>query len=149
MPIYMKFDGIDGDVTAQGHEKWIEIHSISMGAANPPGTERASSPSVSEIVVTKSTDISSVKLMLATTGGNLLNGGRIDFTNVGEGQDQVYMKYTLENVLVTSFQVSGDGNSRPMESLSLNFTKVTYQTIHRGADGSVIASPSGFWDNRR
>ncbi len=24
-PIFMKYDGIDGDVTAAGHEKWIEL----------------------------------------------------------------------------------------------------------------------------
>ena len=24
-PIYMNFDGIDGDVTSRGHDKWIEL----------------------------------------------------------------------------------------------------------------------------
>ncbi len=27
----MKIDGIDGNVTASGHEKWIELHSVSFG----------------------------------------------------------------------------------------------------------------------
>lgn len=31
MPIYMKIDGIDGDVKSKGFEKWFDIHSFSMG----------------------------------------------------------------------------------------------------------------------
>ena len=43
MPIYMKFEGIDGGVTAQGYEKWIELQSYSYqstcrgGDARRPG----------------------------------------------------------------------------------------------------------------
>lgn len=29
-PIYMKIDGVDGSVTAAGHEKWIELDSVQM-----------------------------------------------------------------------------------------------------------------------
>ena len=63
MPIFMKHDGIDGDVTAEGHEKWIELGSCQFGVGrsitNPTakgGDREASAPSVSEIVVTKVTD---------------------------------------------------------------------------------------------
>ena len=31
MQFYMKIEGIDGDVTAKGHEKWIELESVSFG----------------------------------------------------------------------------------------------------------------------
>ena len=31
MPIYMNFDGITGNVTAEGHEKWIELNSCQLG----------------------------------------------------------------------------------------------------------------------
>ncbi|HEY6843910.1 MAG TPA: type VI secretion system tube protein Hcp, partial [Thermoanaerobaculia bacterium] len=39
-PIYMKIDGIKGDVTTSGHENWIEVLSFSFGAshmASPTG----------------------------------------------------------------------------------------------------------------
>ena len=31
MPIYMKYDGINGEVTAAGHEKWIELGGVTWG----------------------------------------------------------------------------------------------------------------------
>lgn len=42
-----------------------------------------------------------------------------------------YMAIELENALISSESVSGHGGAasgRPMESLSLNFTKITYST---------------------
>ena len=27
-PIFMQYDGVDGSVTAAGHEKWIELNSV-------------------------------------------------------------------------------------------------------------------------
>ena len=29
-PIYMKYDGVDGSVSAAGHEKWIELTSVQI-----------------------------------------------------------------------------------------------------------------------
>src|SRR5262249_52981798 len=72
MPIYMEYDGgsIAGDATAEGHEKWIELNSLQWGVgrgiSSPTGgsaDRESSAPSVSEIVVTKPTDIASVKLL--------------------------------------------------------------------------------------
>lgn len=33
-PIYMKFDGVDGETAAKDHKDWIEIESISFGATS-------------------------------------------------------------------------------------------------------------------
>jgi type VI secretion system secreted protein Hcp len=49
------------------------------------------------------------------------------FTIKQNGKD--YHRIELENILVSSFQTSGggSGNDRPMESLSLNFTKIEFK----------------------
>ena len=76
MPIYMKVDGVDGSVTAAGHEKWIELDSAQMGVnrhvteATGRGTNReASAPSVSEIVITKPLDCASTGLFRLSLWG--------------------------------------------------------------------------------
>jgi type VI secretion system secreted protein Hcp len=63
MPIYMQYEGINGSVTAAGHEKWIELTSLSMNvirnvtSPSGRGTNReAAVPSVSEILVTGKPD---------------------------------------------------------------------------------------------
>lgn len=62
-PIYMKFQGIDGDVTAEGHKKWIDLGSLQWGVGRgsvrrpAQAAERESSaPSISEVTVTKMMD---------------------------------------------------------------------------------------------
>ncbi|HYM02686.1 MAG TPA: type VI secretion system tube protein Hcp, partial [Stellaceae bacterium] len=70
MPIYINYDGIKGDTTAEGHEKWIEVNSfqwgVGRGISSPTGgsaDRESSAPSVSEIVVTKHTDTASIDLL--------------------------------------------------------------------------------------
>jgi len=43
----------------------------------------------------------------------------------------------LQNMLISSYSVSGhggDNHDRPMESLSLNFAKITCETLPRSPD---------------
>jgi type VI secretion system secreted protein Hcp len=138
MPIYMQYEGIDGAVTAKGHEKWIELDSCQLGVnrhvtnATGRGTNReASAPAVSEIVATKSQDDASLKLFRASLWGEGKKV-KIDFCKAGD-KFEPYMQLELENTLISSYSVSGHGHAgadtRPMESLSLNFTKITYNAI--------------------
>src|SRR5262245_40880375 len=114
MPIYMKIEGVPSTGTGKGaHEKWIELLSCQLGThrnvKDPSGASvnrEASVPSVSEVVVTKMGDDDSAtlfKLALHGTGKKVT----IDFTN-REG-DSVYLTLELENVLITSYNVSGHG----------------------------------------
>ena len=60
MPIYMNYNKIPGDVTADGHAKWIELNKlrfgIGRGIASPTGAfgdRESSAPSVTRLRVTK------------------------------------------------------------------------------------------------
>jgi type VI secretion system secreted protein Hcp len=144
MPIYMKYEAIEGDVTAKGHEKWIEVNSfqwgVGRGISSPTGgsaDRESSAPSVSEIVVTKPTDVATIKLLdqaLQGEGENVT----IDFCKTDKGDLNVYLSYSLENTMISGYSASSGGD-RPMESLSLNFTKVMCRDVGLGAkneDGS-------------
>ncbi len=133
-PIFMNYDNLNipGDVTAAGHEKWIEINSFQFGVtrtiSNTAGSadRQASAPSVSEIVITKLMDKSSPLLFKEALSGN----GKpvtIDFVTSGGGPSgpTVYAQYKLENVLISGYSTSSGGD-RPTESISLSFTKITY-----------------------
>ena len=70
MPIYMKYAALKGDVTASGHETWIELNSfqwgVGRGISSPTGASadrESSAPSVSEITVTKANDVASAPLL--------------------------------------------------------------------------------------
>jgi hypothetical protein len=41
MPIFMHFEGIEGNVTAKGYEKWIEVNSFQFGSGRGISTRPA------------------------------------------------------------------------------------------------------------
>lgn len=133
MAIYMNYDSIQGDVTETGHTQWIELHSFQWGLGRGISTsvgsaaERESSaPSVSEVVISKQNDIATGKLMQEALGGHGKTV-KIDFTRTDKNKQDVYLSLELTNTLISGYSHSGGGD-RPMETISLNFTKVQFKT---------------------
>lgn len=144
MPIYMGvFDkpnvlsrSFRGDVTATGYEGWIELQSAQLGTSrsnNSAGSGRGTGKApLSEIVVTKLQDSASNALLRESLEGE----GRLVVIAFVKG-GTAYMTIILRGTLISSFSVSGQGglpDSKPMESLSLNFTQITYNVQDKSPD---------------
>ena len=145
MAIYMKYGDIKGPVTTEGFKNWIELTSAQLGAHRSIGTaargstsREHSEPSISEIVVTKLTDVASPKLFLDAVAGKLDSKVEIKWTTTTKGKVETFLAIKLENTGVASYNVSSSGDM-PMESLSLNFTKIT--TTFTGMDPGIGGSP--------
>ena len=108
---FLKLDGIDGESTDDTHKGWIEINSYSLDRA-----------AQTVQIARNKTSRSSAKLALFCTKGTHIKKAVLHVRKSGGD----YMKIELENVLITSYQTSASSSGRPMESLSLNFTKITY-----------------------
>jgi len=151
MPIYMNYNNIPGDATAEGHEKWIELNScqwgIGRGISSPTGgssDRESSAPSVSEIVVTKATDVSSTKVLNEGYQGE---GQKvtIDFCKTDKGKLEVFLTLSLENTMISGYSLSSGGD-RTTESLSLNFTKIEFKNVNMGAAGETGSPDSTTYD---
>jgi len=136
MPIYMKMTRkglpvVTGDATAKGHEKWIELSSVQMGVSRSISTapDPAASATASEITITKSQDSASMALWKQSLWGE---GMTIQIDLVKSGRP--YLTYTLQNALISGYTPG------PMESLSLTFTKMTFDTHGTGPDVSGHAA---------
>jgi type VI secretion system secreted protein Hcp len=153
MPIYLEYDSgkVKGDVTAEGHEKWIEVNSFQWGLGRAictrPGKvadRESSAPSIREITVTKALDDSTVRLMQeALTGEGVW--AQIDFSKTDKGKLEVYASYLMENCMISDYSASSDGD-RPQEALTLNFTAIECKVIPMGGDGSGGDSSSVTYD---
>ena len=149
MAIYLHVEGLEGDVTAAGHESWIECESLNWGVARgiqtPTGSaqERESTaPSISEVSVVKVMDKCTPKLFTeATVGvGKLV---KIDLVQTGD-QLETYMAYTLTDTLISSYSVSS-GGEKPTESVTFNFTKVEMKyTPFDNKNNPLGAIPAGY-----
>lgn len=131
MAIYLKYDTIKGNVTAEGFKEWIELGSfqwgVGRGIGSPHGSEgvrESSEPSLSEVSVTKQLDKASNDLLAAALHGKPVKA-EIVFTRTksGGGGVEEFLRYELSNTMTSGYSVSSGGD-RPSESLSLNFTKV-------------------------
>jgi type VI secretion system secreted protein Hcp len=91
----------------------------------------ASAPTVSDIVITKPTDIATVNLLRESLAGE----GQvvtIDFSKTDKGALTVYLSYTLTNTVISGYSISSGGDL-PEESISLNFTKIQCRDLLPGA----------------
>jgi type VI secretion system secreted protein Hcp len=150
--IYLQYEGIDGDVTSAGHEKWIECNSFQFGigrgitsSVSSAADREGTAASVSEIVVTKSNDAATQPLYKAALHGEGKTV-KIDFCRTKQGGgEEPYMQFELEQTLVSGHSMSSGGD-RPMESLSLNFIKITYANIPAGASLGSEATTRVIYD---
>lgn len=144
MAIYLEYNkgSIKGDVTQNKHTNWIAISSfqwgvgrgISGGVGNQKNRE-ASEASVSEVTITKQLDASSALLCqedLVTQKGVPVI---IDFVRTGPKGDDIFLKFTLTNTLISGYSISSGGD-RPSESITFNFTKIEYSNTPMKDDGT-------------
>lgn len=136
MAIFLKYGSIKGETTQLTHKEWIEVNSfqfgvgrgISMGVGG--GSKReATAPSVSEIVLTKSFDVSSPLLLKEAIGGKAVEV-KIEMTQTdSSGKHVSYQKYILSDTLISGYSISSGGD-RPSESISLNFGKIDSEYLN-------------------
>jgi type VI secretion system secreted protein Hcp len=144
MAVYMKYGSVKGPVTTDGFKDWIELHSFQWGVGRSIGTaargstsREHSEPNLSEVSVTKPSDVATPKLFLDAVAGKLDNKVTIKFTTTTKGKVETFLTYELENCGLSHYSLSSGGDM-PMESLSLNFTKIskTFTGMDPGTSGS-------------
>ena len=146
MAIYMNWDGVPGDVTEANHTGWIELTSFQWGigrgigsAMSGQASRESSIPSVSEVVVTKRMDKASPGLWTDSVAGQLNTTVKIEFTTTSKGATETFLSYEFDNTGLSGYSVSSGGDM-PTESLSLNFTKMSW--TYTGMDPAVSGSPT-------
>lgn len=131
MPVFMEFEGIEGNVTMDGYAKQIELHSFQWGVGRGismitgrTANREVSSPSISEVTVTKSMDKSTPLLVQESVIGTKGKKVILHLVRTGGDTEEEFMTYTLHDCLISSYSVSGSGDGEAGESLSLSFTGI-------------------------
>jgi len=131
MAIYVQYEGIKGNTTADGYKDHLTVNSVQFGVGRgismEPGNlsnREATRPTISEITVTKVADTSSTALFKEAVTGSAGKKVVIKFVQTGSDKLIEYMTYTLEDCLVSGYSISADSEGDPMESISLSFAKV-------------------------
>ena len=138
---YIKYDGIDGEVTEAKYKGAIEL--TAWGWQLSESAEPAV-PIVRPIELTKQADSTTPKLHEFLLNGKRAPTATIAFT-VGTGQDEFeYMKVEMTNVMISSYSMSGSGAEKSTETVSLNFDSycVTSSYIDPATGGIITTEPA-------
>jgi type VI secretion system secreted protein Hcp len=131
MAIYLQYDGIKGNVTADGYKDHIAVDSVQFGVGRgismEPGNmsnREATRPSVSEVTLTKVADNSVTAIFKEAVTGSAGKKVVIKFVRTGADKVQEFMDYTLEDCLVSGYSMSASSEGDPLETVTLSFSKI-------------------------
>lgn len=131
MAIYVEYEGIKGNVTADGYKDHLAVMSVQFGVgrgismeAGRMSNREATRPSLSEITLSKLADTSATALFKEAVTGSAGKKVVIKFLKTGADKVVEFMTYTLEDCLVSGYSVSADSEGDPMESISLSYAKI-------------------------
>lgn len=139
---YIKYDGIDGESTDKGHEKWSDILSFGFGVSREKGKVF---PKV-EIDVTaasKPVDKSSPILMLQCATDSTLPSSFVEYTKDIQGRQQTYLKIEMSDVFISKYEFGKSstavGNDLvPVDAVSLDFQEVKMTYIPFDGNGEPL-----------
>jgi type VI secretion system secreted protein Hcp len=152
--MFLEFQGknsFDGESKDDKYKGKIEIMSYSLGVSNAGsgavgGGSGTSKSSFTDLSIQKHVDKSSPNFFISCANGSHIDKAFIHVRKAGENP-QEYLTITMEEVFIAHFSNAGsDGAGLPMDSASLNFSKIEFKYSPQKADGSLDpANPKG-WD---
>lgn len=146
--VFLLIDGITGDSKVDGHVDEMELEGWNIGASIPVGPRTSGGSAAAgtsvhqDLSCTKAIDEASNDLINATWTGKTIAEAVLTVQRQGEsGEAKVdYMKITLTDVLVSSYNRSGSPGGVPVESFTLNYATIKSEYFTTDAAGG-----SGGW----
>ncbi|HKX55686.1 MAG TPA: type VI secretion system tube protein Hcp [Xanthomonadales bacterium] len=136
--IYMKIDGVPGDVQGpDGARDWFIADSFSFGveremkeSGEKGGTEdiNIGVGELQECTISKSMDSASGHLAQYAINGNSPGQGTVCFSSGidASGAPNCYLVYKLDRAFVKSWSTSGDADDRPTEEVAFYYNKIAF-----------------------
>ena len=148
---YLKLGGLQGESQDAAHTGWIEVLSFSWGASRSgiaAGGGGAGKVSFSDFTIVKVLDKSSPLLAVNLASGKYLSSAVLELVRP---DGQVFMDYKLSDLRLSAIQENAgagvsSSDDRPMESISLNFSKIEYDYTPYGIDGTPGMTVTAGWD---
>jgi len=160
--MFIQIEGIKGDSTDSAHKEWIEVlayeHSIAQatgGAHSAQGTHAGGRADFSDFSFTKKLDSASPLLALFCASGKPIPKITVELCRA-MGDKTCFMKYTLEETIVSSYRPAGHAqgdDALPLESIGLRFGGIKYEYTPTdakggGKKGAAVKSGWSLFENK-
>jgi len=147
--MFIKIKDIPGESADKSHSQEIDILSLLWSNAvqsTRTGIGAGKSSPADLLSVTKYIDKSTPKLFEALATGKHIDEATLVVRKSG-GTPVEYLKYTLQDVMVSSYSTTGSGSEdRPTESISFNYGRIEVQYTELNSDGTPGKVTVRGWD---
>jgi type VI secretion system secreted protein Hcp len=154
LDMFCKIDGIDGESTDDAHADWIELLSYSHGVSQPvsgasrSGGRTGGRADFQDFTITKTIDKATPDLNLYCCNGKHITKIEIELCLATEDK-HTFMKYELEDVVVSSVSPGGSADSsevKPLETVSFAYGKIKWEYTPIDNTGNAGAAVDRTWD---
>jgi type VI secretion system secreted protein Hcp len=131
---------IDGESTVTDFKKMIELlsysHSLSQQVTNDQSNTKRTSgkPNIHDFTVTKFQDLSTCKLIDACLKAAPIPTLKMTVGQNDNGKVTKLFTYEMTNALVSSYSVGGGGSGKPHETVTFNFTAITWTYVQQQSE---------------
>ncbi len=154
---YLKIPTIDGEATAKGYEKQIELLSYSHEVSQHSGGSMSASGGLSggrvdhgNFTVTHLLDKSSPKLSAACCTGEHIKDITVSILRAtGEGAGTKFMETKMSDVIVSKVKPAGSSKGTdplPLEEVQFAYGKIEWTYSEVGQDGKKKGDIKTGWD---
>src|SRR5262245_4518332 len=149
---FLKVEGIEGESTDKTHKNTIQVESFSWGETQTGSSSHGSGGGAGKVLmqdfhfVTKFSK-ASPSLFLACATGQHIKKAEL-FCRKAGGKQEEFLKVTLTDLLVSSYQTGGSGHSDivPTDQISLNFSKIEFEYKEQKPDGTLAGPTKAGYD---
>jgi type VI secretion system secreted protein Hcp len=150
--IFIKFDGIDGEVNVNPHSGWSNVACLNQGhlltgGENTEGTRQRGDVTLEDMTLVKPMDKATPKIAEAICKGTIIPTVMIHMAGTFGANEIIYYNCELTNVLVTGYSLDAEGQKDhvPMEKITIAFEKIraTYTEVDK--DGEVKGETGYEW----
>ncbi len=131
MAIYLDYEGIKGNVTAEGYSDHIAVVSVDFNVARnvsmEPGSlsnREISHPRLSQVRIVKTADRSCSALFKESVSGSVSKKAIIKYVHTGTDKVEEFLEHTLEDCIISGYSFSANAEGQPQEVISLSFSKI-------------------------
>lgn len=144
--MFLKLDGVPGELTGGTYKGDFEISSFSFGDGSVQGAARtggggaAGRTSVSSFTITRRFDKSSPSLELGSLSDKHFKEADVYFAHKGSTGQQEYLNFKLEDVVISSYKTNG-GAGVPTETIVLDGIKGEATFISGNTESKILLKP--------
>ncbi|MEZ5347351.1 MAG: type VI secretion system tube protein Hcp [Pyrinomonadaceae bacterium] len=143
MPVFIKFDGVDGESTKEGYVGWVEVQHFSYGISSPTDIQAgtgasAGAPTISDVTTSQMSGRHTPELDKKICAGQ--HFAKIEIhkcKTTGSGKLEPSFKLEMTNAFISSLSSSNGEEGPAQESTSFNAEQITREYLAQDETGAL------------